>query len=219
MNATLGFYLLGAKRLLNERGGIYYGKTDDPNELRDNINEARRRVAFDAKLFRRIESFTINENITIYSLPTITNMVASSMNIFRIYATNNGITYPLGQYSYTDLMTKFLGSTAKSFPQAWAPIDQTKFRIGPIPNTTYSAELDIVTLPDDITDEAAADTILFPYADCVKYWAAYIAYARDKAYMEATNMLQRYVYEMTVNLGEAVHLIAARQYSQEIRTG
>lgn len=211
---TLSFYQQGTLRLLNERSGIYYSTTDDPNELNAYVNEARRRVAFDAKLFRRLEPFNVNEGQIAYSVPTITGVV-TNFSIFRIYVTSGGTTYPLDQLSYTDLRNKYLNSTVRSAPRAWAPIDQLQFRIGPIPNQSYSGELDLVTLPDDLTDPNDIDVITYPYADCVKYWAAYIAFARDKGFIEADNMIRRYVYEMSENVGNAVHVIAAARFRME----
>ena len=215
---TLGFYLDGLTRLLNEEAGIFYAKTDDPTELIAYVNEARRQVAFDAKLFRSIQPFTISADTTIYSVPSLTGYV-TSFSIFRIYVTSGGRTYPLSQFSYTDLMEKFLALTQKSEPIAWAKINQTQFRIGPIPPTDYVAEIDLVNLPDDLVNETDADTIFFPFADSVKFYAAYLAYPKDKAYTESEDMIQRYEYSMSKNLGDAVEYIAARRYFQEYRTG
>lgn len=211
---TLSFYQQGTYRLLNERSGIYYSTTDDPDEINAYINEARRRVAFDGKLFRRLEPLTITEGQIAYSIPTITG-VLTNFNLFRIYVTSGQITYPLSQLNYTDLRNKHLNSGRQSQPIAWAPIDQLQFRIGPIPNQNYTAEIDLVTLPDDLTDPNDIDIITFPYADSVKYWAAYIAFARDKGFIEADQMIRRYVYEMSENIGEAVHVIAARKFQME----
>jgi hypothetical protein len=211
---TLSYYQNGVLRLTNERPGIYYGKTDDPNELNDYINEARRRVAFDAKLYRRMEPITFTEGQIAYSIPTITG-VLTNFSLFRIYVTNGGVTYPLSQLSYTDLRNKWLNSNIRSAPQAWSHIDQLSFRIGPVPNQAYNGELDLVTLPDDLVDPMDIDTITFPYADCVKYWAAYLAYAKDKGFIEADNMIRRYVYEMSENVGDAVHVIAAARFTMD----
>lgn len=215
---TLGFYLDGLTRLLNETPGIFYAKTDDPTELTTYVNEARRRVAFDAKLFRSIQPFTINADTTIYSVPSLSGYV-TSYSIFRIYVTSGGITYPLSYLSYTDLMDKFLSTTQKSQPIAYSKINQTQFRIGPIPPTNYVAEIDLVNIPDDLVNEDDADNIFFPFADCVKFWAAYLAYPKDKAYTESEDMVQRYEYEMSKNLGDAVESIAARKFYQEYRSG
>lgn len=215
---TLGFYLDGTLRLLHEDRGIFYDRTDDPTELFAYINEARRQVAFDAKLFRSIQSFTINADTTIYSVPSLTGFV-TSFSIFRIYVTSGGRTWPLSQLSYTDLMEQFLGLTQKQEPIAYAKINQTQFRIGPIPPTNYAAELDLVNLPDDLANEDDADSIFFPFADCVKFYAAYLAYPKDKAYTESNDMIQRYEYTMAKNLGDAVEFIAARKFYQEYRTG
>lgn len=211
---TLSFYQQGTLRLLNERSGIYYSTTDDPDELNAYINEARRRVAFDGKLFRRLEPLSITQGQIAYSIPTITG-VLTNFSLFRIYVTNGQITYPLDQLNYTDLRNKHLNSGRQSQPIAWAPIDQLQFRIGPIPNQNYTAEIDLVTLPDDLTDPTDIDVITFPYADSVKYWAAYIAFARDKGFIEADQMIRRYVYEMSENIDEAVHVIAARRFQME----
>jgi len=70
---------------------------------------------------------------------------------------------------------------------------QNKMYVGPVPQETYTAEVDTVILPTPLTAGTDVDEILDPYTDPVAYHACYKAKYKEQSFGEAEIFKQEYL--------------------------
>lgn len=65
--------------------------------------------------------------------------------------------------------------------------------IQPPPDQAYQTEWDVLSLPIPMSDTAANDTqVIYPWADAVQYWAAYLCLSKLQNFEQAEYMLKLY---------------------------
>jgi hypothetical protein len=77
-------------------------------------------------------------------------------------------------------------------PIAYSMYGQTSIYLGPIPDQTYSVELDTVIMPTALTNAAPNETIPEPYTTPVAFYACYKAKHKEQAYGESEIFNQEY---------------------------
>lgn len=77
-------------------------------------------------------------------------------------------------------------------PVAFSIYGQSTIYIGPIPDQSYTLDLDTVLLPTDLVNLTDTDNIDAPYTSPVKYYAAYTAKYYEQSFGEAEIYLQQY---------------------------
>ena len=77
-------------------------------------------------------------------------------------------------------------------PVAYSIYGQSTVYIGPIPDQSYTLDLDTVLLPVDLVNLSDTDTIDDPYTSPVKYYAAYTAKYYEQSFGEAEIYLGQY---------------------------
>jgi hypothetical protein len=80
-------------------------------------------------------------------------------------------------------------------PVCFSTFGQNQIYIGPVPDQSYTVELDTVILPTDLTigSPNVTDQILDPYTSPVKFYAAYLAKYKEQSYGEAEIFKQEYM--------------------------
>lgn len=66
------------------------------------------------------------------------------------------------------------------------------FYIFQIPSMSYQCDVDAIVQPPALVDDNTAETLKFPYTDCVQYYAAYIAKYQQQQFNESANFLRIY---------------------------
>ena len=64
--------------------------------------------------------------------------------------------------------------------------------IQPVPDQTYTVELDYLYLPTVLVDNTTVDQLVYPYTDPVPYYAAHKAKFKTQSYGEAASYMQEY---------------------------
>ncbi len=64
--------------------------------------------------------------------------------------------------------------------------------VDPVPDQTYSLNLDCVCRPVDLATDSTPETIPYPYTDAVPYYAAYLAYLSAQRAADADRMWAEY---------------------------
>lgn len=77
-------------------------------------------------------------------------------------------------------------------PIAFSVYGQSTIYIGPIPDQSYTLDLDTVLLPVDLVNLSDVDTIDDPYTSPVKFYAAYTAKYYEQSFGEAEIYLGQY---------------------------
>ncbi len=77
-------------------------------------------------------------------------------------------------------------------PLVFSTYGQGQLYIAPIPDQIYPIELDTVIQPTPLVSTTEVDSIVEPYASCVKYFAAYLAKYQEQSYGEAEIYKQEY---------------------------
>lgn len=80
-------------------------------------------------------------------------------------------------------------------PVCFSVFGQNQIYIAPVPDQSYTIELDTVILPTDLTLSSpnATDQINDPYTSPVKFYAAYLAKYKEQSYGEAEIYKQEYM--------------------------
>lgn len=81
-------------------------------------------------------------------------------------------------------------------PVAYSQYGQGQIYIQPVPDQTYVAELDCVVLPDPLVNDNSVETIIDPYTQPVKYYAAYMAKYQEQSYGEAEIFQAQYAKQV-----------------------
>jgi hypothetical protein len=77
-------------------------------------------------------------------------------------------------------------------PIAYSIYGQSTIYIGPIPDQSYTLDLDTVLLPEDLVNLTDEDSIDEPYSSPVKFYAAYTAKYYEQSFGEAEIYLGQY---------------------------
>jgi hypothetical protein len=77
-------------------------------------------------------------------------------------------------------------------PVAYSIYGQSQIYIGPVPDISYTVDLDTVLLPTDLVALTDVDTINDPYSGPVKFYAAYLAKYYEQSFGEAEIYLNQY---------------------------
>lgn len=70
-----------------------------------------------------------------------------------------------------------------------------------IPNQSYQTDIDAIVLPNELTDDATPEQLIYPQTDIVKYYAAYLAKFDQQMFEESARFLQ--VYDEMLRRGQA----------------
>jgi hypothetical protein len=81
-------------------------------------------------------------------------------------------------------------------PIAYSMYGQNSIYLGPVPDQTYSIELDTVVLPTALTTSSPTETIPEPYTTPVPFYACYKAKHKEQAYGEAEIFKQEYTSQV-----------------------
>jgi hypothetical protein len=131
------------------------------------------------------------ENIAYASLPQ-GNSTVDIVNI-NLYWGNTRV--PLDYLSWTDFNVRLrFWQNYIGRPLAFSTYGQGQIYIGPVPDQIYQIEIDTVILPQALTlsNPNQTDSIVDPYSNSVKYYAAYLAKFYEQSYGESEIYKQQY---------------------------
>jgi hypothetical protein len=185
---VLSDYILECRRLLHDANGNFYSDS----ELTDYINDGRSRMVRDTGCLRTYQTSSVSANqeiILTSSLPNGTN----TLDIINLNLIWGNTRIALQYLPFTDFNARlryYQNYTGR--PIAYAMYGQTSIYLGPVPDQTYSIELDTVILPTSLTTSSPTETIPAPYTTPVAFYACYKAKHKEQAYGEAEIFKQEY---------------------------
>jgi hypothetical protein len=178
---VLSDYITECRRLLHDSTGNFY--TD--SELTDYINDARIRLVRDTGCNRVLQTSTVTQG----QETILTSALTGGTNTLDVLGINliwgNTRIY-LRYLPWTQFNAELrYWQNYQGRPVAFSMYGQTTIYIGPIPDQTYSIELDTVVMPTALTSGSPTETIPLPYTSPVAYYACHKAKYKEQAYGES----------------------------------
>jgi len=185
---ALSDYITECRRLLHDANGNFYSDS----ELTDYINQGRTRLVRDTGCLRTYQTSSVAANQEVL----LTSSLPSGVNTLDVINFNLiwGNTRIALQYlPFTDFNARlryYQNYTGR--PIAYSMYGQTSIYLGPVPDQTYSVELDTVIMPTALTTASPTETIPEPYTTPVAFYACYKAKHKEQAYGESEIFNQEY---------------------------
>lgn len=189
---VLSDYITECRRLLHDANGNFYSDS----ELTDYINAGRTRLVRDTGCLRTYQTSTVAANqeiILTSSLPNGTN----TLDIINLNLIWGNTRIALQYMAFTDFNSRlryyqnYIGR-----PIAYSMYGQTSIYLGPVPDQTYTIELDTIIMPTALSTSAPTETIPDPYTTPVAFYACYKAKHKEQAYGEAEIFNQEYIKQV-----------------------
>lgn len=197
----LNAYLNQTQRLLQNPAAstVLYSQAD----LTSYINTARGQVAGEAACIRQLGTLTLTQGISTYAF---TSVVIPSMAALGIAGILNiremtinvvgGVKYLQGwAWEWFNRYYVAVLNASQSTPQNWAQYAQGVLgsaALRPIPDQTYTVNVDAVCYPADLVNDSSLEPIPYPWTDAVPFYAAYYAMMSSQRQQDADKMFQRY---------------------------
>lgn len=185
---VLSDYITECRRLLHDANGNFY--TD--SELTDYINQGRTRLVRDTGCLRTYQTSSVVANQEILLTSTLPSG-SNTLDIINFNLIWGNTRIALQYMAFTDFNARlryYQNYTGR--PIAYSMYGQTSIYLGPIPDQTYSVELDTVIMPTALTNAAPNETIPDPYTTPVAFYACYKAKHKEQAYGESEIFNQEY---------------------------
>lgn len=185
-------YQQQTQRLLHDPNAALYPLTD----LTIYINEARRQLAIESQSIRSVVTVVLLANNSSVPLPTLSATgLLYPINARNVYATDpsNG-----GYVTFRpwDWFFRYnFANNATGFPRVYSLLTNTAggtLIFNPIPTVNTNLSLDIAWYPIDLVDDSTPELIAIPWLDCVKFYAAYLAYSNAQRLADADAMYGKF---------------------------
>ena len=99
-------------------------------------------------------------------------------------------------------------------PIAFSIFGQSQIYISPVADQVYTVDLDTVILPTGMVNLSDTDTIISPYTNPVKFYAAYLAKFYEQSFGESEIFLQQYKQQAQAVLASTYTRRIPTPYSQ-----
>ena len=190
MAQTLSSYIYTTRRLLHDANANFW--TDD--ELTADINAARQRLVRDTGCKRVLQTSSVVYNTEKYDFSGLPQG-DQTMDVLTINLYWGTTRVPLLYKPWTQFNAElryyqqYIGQ-----PIAFSMYGTNSFYIGPLPDQTYTIELDTVVRPVDLVALTDPELdIKDPWYEPVPYYAAYTAKFKEQSYGEAEIFRQQYI--------------------------
>ena len=191
---VLNDYITECQRLLHDQNANFY----TTSELTDYINYGRQRLVRDTGCLRLYQTSSVSANQEVFQLSTLSPTNGSStLDIINLNLIWGNTRIALQYLPFTDFNARlryfqnYIGR-----PIAYTMYGQTSIYFGPVPDQTYSIELDTVILPTALTTAAPTETIPIPYTSPVAFYACYKAKHKEQSYGESEIFKQEYTSQV-----------------------
>jgi len=206
---ALADYITECRRLLHDATGNFY--TD--SELTDYINAARQRVVRDTGCLRSLQSSSVVQGQEVIATSAIPGG-SNTLDIIGINLIWGNTRIYLRYLPWTQFNAELrYWQNYQGRPIAFSMYGQSSIYIGPIPDQTYSIELDTIVLPASLSTASPTETIPDPYTAPVAYYACHKAKYKEQAYGESEIFKQEYTNQVKAVLSSVFTRRLSTPYS------
>jgi len=188
---ALTTYQTQVQRLLHDTSGNYWPLA----ELTDYINEARNRVAQDAKCLRQlVPSLALTAQTEMYVPQTFLGSLGPSLvDVMGITLYWGNQRVKLNYYPFTKFDALFRPyAQYYQRPVAFTRMGATLVWFGPNPDQAYVTDWDVAVIPNALVTDATVEQLPVPFQEPVQYYAAFKAKWKEQAQGEAAIFMQQY---------------------------
>jgi hypothetical protein len=200
---ALAQYTLQVQRLLHDPNFQYFQQA----ELTDYINEARNRVCKDTRCLRcqAPGGLTLTAGVEQYLISAISLSASpiaftgcTPVDVMGVTVIWGSTRIKLGYDDWTRFDAKYrYWTNMQSRPVGFTRVGGLSIYIGPQPDQTYVADLDVSLIPPPlVTGVYDTELIPEPFTTGVQYYAAYKAKFRQQAMGEAKLFHDMYIAQM-----------------------
>jgi len=189
---VLSDYITECRRLLHDANGNFYSDS----ELTDYINEGRTRMVRDTGCLRTYQTSTVAASHEIILTSALPNGV-NTLDIINLNLIWGNTRIALQYLPFTDFNARlryyqnYIGR-----PIAYSMYGQTSIYLGPVPDQTYTIELDTIVLPTALSNASPTETLPAPYTSPVAFYACYKAKHKEQAFGESEIFRQEYINQV-----------------------
>jgi len=185
---VLSDYITECRRLLHDANGNFYSDS----ELTDYINQGRVRLVRDTGCLRTYQTSSVAQNQEVLLTSSLPNGT-STLDIINFNLIWGNTRIALQYMPFTDFNARLrYYQNYQGRPIAYSMYGQTSIYLGPVPDQTYSVELDTVIMPTALSTTSPTETIPEPYTTPVAFYACHKAKYKEQAYGEAEIFNQEY---------------------------
>lgn len=189
------------------------------------INTSRGILAGEAECIRIMGTLALTSSTRSYALSAADIGVAATTGANAPLKANQATVdvgdgeMPLFSKPWPWFQSYLLGEVVPSTgqPTTWAQLKQgvaATLYFYPLPNTTFTVNLDCVCEPIDLADNSTVEVIPYPFTDAVPFLAAYYAYMSVQRQEDAEGMMKRYRERLNANRASSTPAVLPTNYSQ-----
>lgn len=205
MAVTLQNYLFTTRFYLRDSQSVFF--TDQ--QVIAQINQARNNVIRDTACCRALALISTVGGQELYPFSTVLTalqqqgvpaaQIAYILNVTVDWTTT--MRYSLDYMAWDDFNARYRVYPYQYVPYIYGMYDTQSFYVAPIPNTTYTMEVDSVYFPNPLVSGTDVDTALvLPWSDLVPIAAAYWCKYYENAMQEAMTLFQQYRMNLDLQL-------------------
>lgn len=145
---------------------------------------------------RQLDTISLTQGQETYVLSAIASKGTSAVDTLNITVIWGQTRIPMRWATWTQFNAYFRTWVSnQSRPAVFSNFGvgpSTTFYVQPVPDQTYSAEIDYFYVPEALVDGTSVDELVYPYNDAVQFFAAYRAKFKTQSYGEADLFMQQY---------------------------
>lgn len=192
---ALNAYIVQVQQLLHDPAAQNWS----PAQLTSYINLARNRVAQDSKCLRQVlPGVLLTASVEQYQIALVQATYAPTLTIIDVmgidlyYSSTNR--QSLRYYPWTTFNALYRAwSSNTQRPEAFTRMGALSVYFGPQPDQAYTTDWIVAINPAPLLTDATPETIPAPFADCIQFFAAYMAKFQEQAMGEAQIFYNEYL--------------------------
>lgn len=195
----LNYYTTLTRRLLSDPSAQYYSAQD----ITDDINQARIRVAADTKCLRQlilgINLVAAQENYPIVATVNGGNPANQGINVIEIISVTiywGNLRVKCQNRAFTEQDAKLrIFQNYQTRPGSLAIMGGNNVYLNPVPDQAYVSDWDVVLVPPPLTSDSTPETIPTVFQGLVPWYAARLAKYEEQSLQEADVFMAQYLRE------------------------
>jgi hypothetical protein len=193
---ALDTYTTQTRRLLSDPNSAYWGQ----QEITDDINQARNRVASDTKCLRQLitnvplvqgqENYPI---VATVNAGTPANLGLQVIEIFSVTIYWGNMRIKCDNRSFTEQDAKLrVFQNYQQRPGSLAIMGANNVYLNPVPDQAYVSDWDVALVPLPLTSSTSVEVIPVVFQPIVQYYAAHLAKFSEQSLNEADMFYKKY---------------------------
>jgi hypothetical protein len=196
---ALDTYTTQTRRLLTDPNAQYWGS----QEITDDINAARVRVAADTKCLRQlVTGVTLPANTELYPIVSTINggtPAGVGLQVIEVISVTiywGNMRVKCQNRSFTEQDAKLrIFQTYQTRPGSLAVMGGNNVYLNPVPDQAYQSDWDVVLVPLPLTSSASPEVLPVVFQNLPQWYAAHLAKYGEQSLSESDLFYKKYLTE------------------------